>query len=163
MQDTFLRTMEHPNTFQNYNAPSISTLIGHTAGTVFPNNSFTSPCDSSYDQISSPPTVNHFRNRVVSYSFYDKNGSIPSVFLLPSLEETPERTTNSTMHLNFRLRNRIKLPCSKYSTTNEIVQIKRNDSSFSDFKSMNIKNLRTTEAHEVRKMTRRLSNSANAA
>jgi hypothetical protein len=161
--------MEHPNTFQNYNAPSISTLIsvsnmGHTAGTVFPNNSFTSPCDSSYGQISSPPTVNHFRNRVASYSFYDKNGSIPSDFLLPSLEETPERTTNSTMlHLNSRLRNRIQLPCSAYATTNETVKIKRNDSSFSDFKSMNMKNLRTTEPHEVRKMTRRLSNSANAA
>lgn len=161
--------MEQPITFQNYDAPSISTLMSvstnmsHPAETVFPDNSYTSPCDSSYDEISSPPTVNHHRNRVVSYSFYDKNGSIPSVFLLPSLEKTPERATKSTMHLNFRLRNRIQLPCSAFAMTNKTLKIKKNGSSFSDFKSININNLRITEAHEVRKMTRRLSNSANAA
>jgi hypothetical protein len=127
---------------------------------VFPDESFTSPFDSTYEQKNSPPTVNHLRNRVISYSFYDKNGNIPSVFLLPCLEETPTRKMNSTMQLNFRLRSRIYLPSNAVITTKGTMKINKSDDAS---KPINLIDLGANESHQGRKMTRRLSNSAHAA
>jgi hypothetical protein len=141
----------------------VSNFINTTTETVFPDESFTTPCDSSYEEMNCPPSVNHFRNRVMSNSFYDKNGNIPSVFLLPSLEETPTRTTDCTMHLNLRLKNRIHLQTNVTSLSKDTMEIKRSDLSIRNFKSINFKNLRMSDSHKIRKMTRRLSNSAHAA
>ena len=138
----------------------VSNISDTNTEIVFPDESFTSPCDSTYEQKNSPPAVNHFRNRVISDSFYDKNGNIPSVFLLPCLEETPTRTTKSTVQLNFRLRNRIYLPSNAVATTQRTTKINKcNDA----FKPINLMDLGVNESHQGRKMTRRLSNSAHAA